>query len=368
MKLAIIGSRGYPYVYSGYETFVKEISERLVKRGVNVTVYCHKGLFKSRPKYLNNIKLVYIPTIENKFLSQIIHSFLSLIHSCFNKPDIILVVNVANGPLGIITKLRGIPTLINVDGLEWKRPKWKGLGSIYFMFAAKMATIFYDKIINDSSEMRKVYLNLFNKNSKVIAYGAPKISDFANKKLINEFGIIKNEYYLIVGRLIPDNNADLIIRGFLKSNSKKKLVIVGDVTYKDLYAQKIKNIDNPRIVKLGYIKDIKTLYQLYQNSFAYIHAHEFGGTNPTMIKALAYGCAILALETPFNREMLQNDKFGFFFQKNITSVKELIDFSDNNSKIIFEMKNNSQNGISDRYDWKYITNDYLSELKSLTKT
>ena len=150
MKLAIIGSRGYPYVYSGYETFVKEISERLVKRGVNVTVYCHKGLFKNRPKYLNNIKLVYIPTIETKSLSQIIHSFLSLIHSCFNKPDIILVVNVANGPLGIIPKLRGIPTLINVDGLEWKRPKWKGLGAIYFMFAAKMATIFYDKIINDT--------------------------------------------------------------------------------------------------------------------------------------------------------------------------------------------------------------------------
>tara|TARA_Y100000992_G_C21099963_1_gene412146 strand:- start:24 stop:719 length:696 start_codon:yes stop_codon:yes gene_type:complete len=230
-----------------------------------------------------------------------------------------------------------------------------------------MATIFYDKIINDSFEMRKVYLNLFNKDSKVIAYGAPKVTNSHNKKLLNQFGIIKNEYYLIVGRLIPDNNADLIINGFLKSNSKKKLVIVGDVTYNDLYAKKIKNIDNTRLVKLGYVKDLNFLYQLYQNSFAYIHAHEFGGTNPTMIKALAYGCAILALETPFNREMLQNDKFGFFFQKNIISVKKLIDFSDNNSKIILKMKNNSHKGISNRYNWEHITNEYLDELKSLTK-
>ena len=176
MNVAIIGSRGYPYVYSGYETFVKELSERLINKNIKVTVYCHKNLFVNKPNKINNINLVYIPTIQKKALSQIVNSFLSFIHCCFTKPDVILVVNVANGPLGIIPKVFGIPTLINVDGLEWLRPKWKGLGSWYFKIAARLATVFYDKIINDSEEMRNIYLKLFNIDSKVIAYGAPKIN------------------------------------------------------------------------------------------------------------------------------------------------------------------------------------------------
>ena len=156
MKVAIIGSRGYPYVYSGYETFVKEISERLVKHNIDVTVYCHKALFKNRHKILNGIRLKYIPAIESKSFSQLSHSFLSILNACFNDFDIIFVVNAANGPFGIITKLLNKKTVINVDGLEWLRPKWKGLGALYYKFAARMATIFYDQIINDADEMRKI--------------------------------------------------------------------------------------------------------------------------------------------------------------------------------------------------------------------
>tara|TARA_B100001778_G_C18604446_1_gene639047 strand:+ start:4826 stop:5935 length:1110 start_codon:yes stop_codon:yes gene_type:complete len=365
MNLAIIGSRGYPYIYSGYETFIKELSERLVKKNIKVTVYCHKSLFVDRPTKLNNIDLVYIPTIETKSLSQIIHSFFSIIHCCFKKPDAILVVNAANGPLGIIPKVFGIPTLINVDGLEWLRPKWKGLGSVYFKFAAKMATIFFDTIINDSEEMQKVYLKLFNKESKVIAYGAPKININQNSSLINNYGIVKNEYYLVIGRLIPDNNADLIIDGFLNSDSKKKLVIVGDVPYNDKYASKIKSLNYPNIVLCGYVKDSKILYQLYKNSYAYIHGHEFGGTNPTLINALYFGTAILALDTPFNREMLQNGEFGLLFQKNSDSIKNLIIYSEKNLDKVKLLRRKSPNGITKKYNWDYITNQYIFEFKSL---
>ena len=166
MKIAIIGSRGYPYVYSGYETFVKELSERLVQKNISVTVYCHSSLFKQKPKAVNNVKLKYISGIQTKSLSQLSHSFLSILHACFNKFDIIFVVNAANGPFGILTKLFNKKTVINVDGLEWLRPKWRGIGAGYYKFAARMATIFYDQIINDAEEMRKIYLNLFGKDSK----------------------------------------------------------------------------------------------------------------------------------------------------------------------------------------------------------
>src|SRR5690606_4410793 len=123
MKIAIIGSRGYPYVYGGFETFVKELSERLVKKDVEVHVYCQRDLFKDRPRQVNGITLHYIPTIQSKSLNQIVHCFLSIVHATFSSFDVLLVVNLAAGPMGWIPKLRCKKTMINVDCLEWLRPK-----------------------------------------------------------------------------------------------------------------------------------------------------------------------------------------------------------------------------------------------------
>ena len=364
IHVSIIGIRGYPYVYSGYETFVKELSERLVLLNCYVTIYCHKGLFDKRPKEIKGIKLVYIPTIETKILSQPIHSFLSIIHTCFSRPNVILVVNSANGPFGLITKLFKIPTVINVDGLEWSRPKWTGLGAIYFKWASKMATLFYDQIINDSDEMRKVYLDLFKRDSKVIAYGA-NIRESKNTELITEWNIKQREYYLVVGRLIPDNNADLIIKGFLKSNSKKKLVIVGDVPYEDLYASNLKKIKDDRLIFTGYVKNQDILAELYHSCYVYVHGHEFGGTNPTMIKGMAYGSAILALDTVFNQEMLQKGKFGLFFEKQLFSITKMINYCEKEKLIINKFRSKSVYGITNKYNWDFVTKQYLKVFKSL---
>jgi glycosyltransferase involved in cell wall biosynthesis len=279
---------------------------------------------------------------------------------------VLLVVNSANGPFGLLTKLFKVPTAINVDGLEWLRPKWKGLGSIYFKWASKMATLFYDQIINDSDEMRKVYLNLFKRDSKVIAYGAD-IRKSKNPDLINAWDIKKREYYLVIGRLIPDNNADLIIKGFLKSNSKKKLVIVGDVPYKDAYASDLKNMVDKRLVFTGYVKDQNILAELYHNCYVYVHGHEFGGTNPTMIKAMAYGCAILALDTVFNKEMLQMGKFGLFFKKELLSVNNQINYCEKEKFEIDNLRQKSIYGITKKYNWDFVTSQYLEVFKYLLR-
>ena len=364
LKIAIIGSRGYPYVYSGYETLVKELSERLVNRGHHVTVYCHRPLFTKKPKFVNGIELVYTPSIETKFLSQFTNSFFSFIHVCFSKNDVVFVVNSSNGPFGLLTKLFRKKTCINVDGLEWLRPKWKGIGLIYFKWASKMATIFYDQIINDSYEMRKVYLNLFKTDSKVIAYGANS-KNAESTYLINQWNLECRDYYLVVGRLIPDNNASLIINGFLKTNSNKKLVIVGDVPYKDSYASNLKKIKDERLVFTGYIYDQNVLAELYHNCYVYIHGHEFGGTNPTMIKALAYNSAILALDTVFNKEMLQDGQYGLFFQKEILSVVNAIQLCEKETILIKNLREESINGISRKYNWDYICKEYLEVFKTL---
>ena len=364
LKIAIIGSRGYPYVYSGYETLVKELSERLVKSDHHVTVYCHRELFNEKPKKVNGINLVYTPSVNSKVFSQLYNSLFSFIHVCLSKSDVVLVVNSANGPFGIFTKIFRLKTCINVDGLEWLRPKWKGIGSIYFKWASKMATIFYDEIISDSDEMRKVYLNKFNKDSRVIAYGA-NIRKSEAPEIIKKWNLKQRGYYLIVGRLIPDNNADLIINGFLKSNSKKKLVIVGDVTYKDSYAAKLKKINHERIVFTGYVKNQEFLAELYHKCYVYIHGHEFGGTNPTLIKAMAYKSAILALDTKFNKEMLQNGKFGLFFKKELFSINKMIKYCDNHKFIVNKLRKESIYGVTKKYNWDYVTKQYIEVFKYL---
>ena len=355
-KLSIIGTRGYPYVYSGYETFVKELSER-IKDEFEVTVYCHRNLFSKRPKSVNGIKLVYTPSLNSKYFSQIFNSFFSFVHVCFSKSDVVLVVNTANGFFGILTKIFRKKTVINVDGMEWLRPKWNWIAKYFFFISSKIATIFYDEIITDADEMRKIYKEKFNRDSHVIAYGSEikKSSDFG---LISKYGLKKLEYYLIVGRLIPDNNIDFIISEFINSSTIKKLVIVGDVPYKDKFATRIKNINDSRLVFTGYIINQSLLSALYQNCYVYIHGHEYGGTNPTLIKALASSTSIIALNTNFNREMLQDFSFGKPFEKEINSLKNLINYCDQNQMEMKRSRENSINGITKKYDWNEISKKY----------
>jgi len=364
LKISIIGSRGYPYVYSGYETLVKNIGERMVAKGVQVTVYCHSYLFDQKPKQLNGIHLKYIPTIKSKSLSQPIHSFLAFWHAAFSDADIVLVLNVSNGPFGIITRLFKKPTLINVDGLEWMRPKWKGFGAIYFKWAAKMAVRFMDLIVTDAVAMQTIYKNEFNTDSVVITYGADS-NKGASESLLNKWQLQSQDYYLIVGRMIPDNNSDIIIEGFINSSSIKKLVIVGDVPYQDAYATKIKSYQDDRLVFTGYITNVDELASLYKYCFAYMHGHEFGGTNPTLLKAMANGCAIGAIDTVFSREVLQNDQFGTYFKKDISALSNWFQWAEANTDKLSALRLIVSNGLNEKYDWDLVTDLYLYHLKAL---
>jgi glycosyltransferase involved in cell wall biosynthesis len=170
-----------------------------------------------------------------------------------------------------------------------------------------------------------------------------------------------------VGRLIPDNNSDLILEGFLQSLSDKKLVIVGDVPFQDAFAKKIKarSQTTDRVIMTGYVNEAKTLAELYHHCYAYLHGHEFGGTNPTMLKAMAYGCAILALKTPFNNEMLADGDFGDFFNKSVDSISEKIKDFDLHPKRVTNLKNHSRSGISKKYTWDHVCNQYIDAIYGL---
>jgi glycosyltransferase involved in cell wall biosynthesis len=368
MKIAIIGAKGYPYVYGGYDTFVKELSERLVKRGVDVAVYNHRSLFDEKPAIVNGVRCIYTPAIETKAFTQLSHSLISFLHAAFSSVDIILAVNPANGPFGYIAKLFGKKCLINMDGLEWDRPKWQGIASRYFLFAARVATRSFDLLVNDSEAMRKVYLDRFESDSVMIPYGA-NIRYSSDPGRINQWGLVPGEYYLIVGRMIPDNNSDLILEAFAQCNTQKKLVIVGDAPFKDEFATQLKErgaLDS-RVVFTGYVTDQVDLAELYHQSYVYIHGHEYGGTNPAMLKALAYGCAILALRTSFNEEMLLDGSFGRFFRKDKKDICQQIETLDANPDAVTILKSRSREGLTGRYSWDLVTDQYIAAFSKLIK-
>lgn len=359
MRIAIIGSRGYPYVYSGYETFVRELGERLAARGEEVTVYCHRGLFRERPGRLNGIRLVYLPTIERKNLSQFVHSLQAMAHACICRYDVILAVNSANGPFGLLTRLRGRRTVINVDGLEWLRPKWRGLGARYFRWASRQATRLFDRVVTDSLEMQKIYAREFGAASTLIAYGA-NIDPAADPALLAPWVLEPQGYYLVVGRLVPDNNADLIVREFAASGSKRRLVIVGDVPYRDAYAEGVHARGRAAgVLFTGYVTHAGQLAALYQHCYAYVHGHEFGGTNPSLLHALANGCAVLALDTVFSREVLGDGEHGLFFDKKEGSLGRLFAAADAGGGLLAGLRAGARRRVEESYTWEKVTSQYM---------
>ena len=358
MRIAIVGSRGYPYVYSGYETFVAALAPRLAARGHEITVYCHRGLFRDRPMIVDGVRLAYIPAIEHKVLSQLSHSLLATLHVvAATRPDVALYVNSANGPFGWLLRAGGVAAAINVDGLEWLRPKWKGLGARYFRWASRAATRAFDVLVTDADAMAAVYRREFGADSTTIAYGAtPGFSEQPER--VRECGVEPGQYYLIVGRLIPDNNGDLLVRSFTRTGVRRKLLVVGDVLYRDAYAEAIRRTEDARVLFPGYVRDQDLLRELYCNAYAYLHGHEYGGTNPALLTALACGCAVAALDTPFSREVLAGDRHGLYFTKDPGSVAAVIERLDMDHALVGLLRERARDRIAEAYTWEHITDQY----------
>jgi glycosyltransferase involved in cell wall biosynthesis len=285
--------------------------------------------------------------------------------------DLVFYVNTANGPLGLLTKVFGTKSAIITDGLEWNRPKWAGLGAKYFLWASKKATEYIDVLISDSVEMKKIYQDKFGVDSEVIAYGANPINRNNSKTTENferfcqQNNLDKEGYYLIVGRLVPDNNADLLIEGFHQSNSDRKLIVVGDVPYQDEWADRVKGFASDQIIFTGYIRNQEYLTDLFINSYVYLHGHEHGGTNPSLLTALAKKCAVLALDTRFSREVLDDGEFGFYFDKNLESISESINYLDKNKEEVNALKNRAQDRIYEAYTWQKIADQYEKLFKRI---
>jgi glycosyltransferase involved in cell wall biosynthesis len=362
MKIAILGIRGMPSTYGGYETFVGELAPRLAQRGHEVTVYCRSALFKERPTEHLGVKLRYLPSIEHKSLSTLSHTALCITDASLRGFDLIFVCNAANGLFGFIPRLLGRKCVLNVDGMEWLRPKWSKFGKNFFKTSARLGTKFYHGIVTDADEMHRLYAREFGIDATDIAYGA-NIETSQNPEVLKEYGVEPLGYYLIASRMIPDNNADLIVEAFVKSGSPKTLLIAGGADYKGnlierAFMDKLKSLANERVKFTGHIYKSGHVKELHCNCFAYVHGHQFGGINPSILKALGYGNLVLALNTPFNAEVLDNGRCGLLYEKNVASLVEKIKFAESHPEEMQQFRALAPERIRERFTWEQITDQY----------
>lgn len=299
----MIGTRGVPARYGGFESAVEEIGTRLVQRGHDVTVYC-RNEGQSLVEY-RGMRLVNLPAVRVRAAETLSHSGLSAAHSILrDRPDMAFVFNPANAPYVRLLRLGGVPTAVNMDGFEWRRAKWAGSGARYFRWAARASAKGADVVIADSRVMQQHVREAYGRDSEYVAYGADVVPHDTAR--LAELGLASHEYHLVVARFEPENQVREIVAAAVSSSASRPLVVVGSAPYAAEYTRQVREAaaDDPRVRFLGAVWDQELLNQLYAGSLSYVHGHSVGGTNPSLLRAMAAGAPVIADDNPFNREVL----------------------------------------------------------------
>jgi glycosyltransferase involved in cell wall biosynthesis len=356
LRIAIFGLRGIPHSYGGTEPFIGELAPRLAARGHEVIVYCRSRIFKERPAFYKGVRLIYLPSIETKVLGTPTHTLLCALDVLFRKPDVVLVMNIVNTLQCVILRALGRHFAIMVDGQDWKRGKWGPLARSYFYWCAKhVGQICPRGVITDAAEMRRIYLDEFHTPSACIASGA-SIEDSTHPEAVRQYGLEPFGYYLIASRLVPENNADLIVKAFEQVRSKRLLAIAGSANYRSKFMERLKQTKDPRVRFLGHVAGSEDMKELQCNAYAYVHGHSLGGINPSLLKALGCGNCVLALDTPFNAEALQNN--GILFAHDVSDLARKLQNIEDHPEVASDYRRRAPERIRAAYSWETITDQY----------
>lgn len=307
MKIAILGTRGIPARYGGFETLTDQLSKRLVECSHEVTVYCRKPFTKPEDVFDPRVRRIILPTLSSKHFDTLFHTFFSVLHVIFTDAEVVLICNVANSPFAWIPRLVGKPTALNVDGLDRKRRKWNFLGRSFLHFCEVLSAFTPTRLVTDAQAIQTYYWRRYRKRSDMIAYGAePPITSnhFA------EFGLLSRRYVLYIARLEPENNPELVIKAYRSLDTDWPLVIVGGNAYQPAYVRELQSLADNRVIFTGPVYG-DAYWSLQKNAGIVVFAGEIGGIHPALVEAMAAGNAILYLDTPANRETTRDCGISF---------------------------------------------------------
>lgn len=350
MRIALLGTRGIPANYGGFETFAEELSRRLVQRGHKVTVYCRNR--HSESQYLG-VKLRYLPTIRHKYLDTLVHTFLSTLHLLAFRQDIALYCNAANAIFTWMPRVTGVPVALNVDGLERKRKKWNLIARKWYHTSEWLSTWMPTATVSDAEKIRFYYRQTYLKETTFIPYGADT-GKVSSTSVLRELGLTPGEYFLYVSRMEPENNALLVREAFEQLSTTKKLALIGDAPYAADYIARVRDTKDPRVVIPGAIYG-DGYKQLQSHCFAYIHATEVGGTHPALIEAMGRGALTLFLDTPENREVAGDVSIPFTASDLTAKLRFTLTCSEEDRQALREA---AEQRVQQRYSWDYVTEAY----------
>lgn len=352
MKVAVIGSRGIPAKYGGFEIFAEVLAERLVEYGHKITVYSISD-FREIPLKNPKIRRVFIYTPKISFLEKVYMSSTSVLHSCLARRDhAIIFLGISGGLMIWLPRLLGIRTVINIDGIEWKRSRWGRIIKFALKSLERVAIKLATVVVADSEAIGEYVKSEYRRDYVFIPYGVESCSfrpeDWEDVK--DKHWLERNGYYLIVGRHVPENNFDICIQGFLQSKSQRKLVIVSNLKSTEKSPKK-------RVIFTGPIYDRPKLYALRANASAYIHGHSVGGTNPSLLEAISSKNIVFAYDVHYNREVLGD--FGFYFKSGKDLSYLIQNFENGTLKINKEKTLEYYDQIlSNKYNWEIVIKKY----------
>ena len=355
MRIAILGTRGIPASYGGFETFAEHLSTRLVARGHEVTVYGRAHYVSPRQLEYHGVQLKVLPTIRHKYFDTVVHCFLSTIHAVSGRFDAALICNAANAPFAPILRLTGTPVALNVDGLEHKRKKWGWLGRRYYLAAERLATMLPNVMVTDAQVIQDYYLARYDAESQMIAYGS-EVERRPDRAAVRRWRAEPNRYVLYVSRLEPENNARLVIEAFKKVRTAYRLLIVGDAPYAHDYITDLKERarGDKRIVFTGFVfgQDYRALQQ---NAYCYVHATEVGGTHPALLEAMGYGNCVLTLATPENIEAVGDAGIPYADEFDLAEKLQRVL---RDGSLVQSYRNRAQIRVQRYYDWDRVVDQY----------
>lgn len=356
MRLAMIGTRGVPARYGGFETAVEQIGSRLAAQGHEIIVYCRNP--GQRVRRFKGMHLVNLPAVRSRTMETLSHSMASSAHAVIAaRPDAALVFNPANAPVIPLLKAAGIPVAVNVDGLESQRAKWAGSGARYLRWAERSAMAWADEVIADSRVIADHVRERSGRAAIYIPYGAgpahPKLERLA------ELGLDEHGYVLVVARFEPENQVDRIIAAYAEVPGDLPLVVVGDSPYSHEHNHTIRvgAARDPRVRLCGAIHDQELVDTLYAGARVHVHGHSVGGTNPSLLRAFR-ACPVLAFDTPFSREVMGYAAHGYWHDRESLARKL--------TSVLSWPRAHAPTDIVDRrFDWDEVAQAYLDVVMQL---
>ncbi len=304
MKLAILGTRGVPAAYGGFETFAEELSARLASRGHDVTVYARRGGTAAEVDVHRGARVVTLPTVPRKYFETIVHTALSGLHAAAQGYDAVLVCNGVNALTCRFARALGAGTriVLNVDGLERNRRKWNALGRLAYAMSERLSCVLPDVLVTDARAIQAYYRAAYGQDSLFIPYGSD-LAPPTGTATLDRLGLTPGGYVLYVSRFEPENNADAVVRAYRSVPGTARLVLLGGAPYADAFvaAVKAEAAGDPRVLLPGALYG-EGYRELLANAAVYVHATEVGGTHPALLEAMGFGRPLVVHDTAENRE------------------------------------------------------------------